>query len=211
MSDNSFGESIRRRRCELGFTQAELAEKVGVSVGMVSHWERGTRNPKEENCKKLKEALPPLGVLSPLPPDAAAADAGNPETIEGAWERINTSILQRRGQSRFRKRLLEAYGGKCAITACAVQDVLEAAHIHPYADKGTNCESNGLLLRADIHTLFDCGLITIHPDSFKVVVKKELRGSSYENYHDEPLCEPKNEAQKPNKRALKKRFDFFGF
>jgi len=206
MSDNSLGESIKRRRLELGFTQAKLAEKVGRS-NMVSHWERGTRNPNEESCKKLEKVLWPLGVLS----SDVVADSVDSAPAKDPRRKTWQLIAQRRGQGQFRDDLLNAYGGKCAITACAVQDVLEAAHIHPYADKGTNCESNGLLLRADIHTLFDCGLITIHPDSFKVVVKKELRGSSYENYHDEPLCEPKNEAQKPNKRALKKRFDFFGF
>ncbi len=211
MSDNSLGKSMQRRRLEIGLTQAKLAEKIGVSTGMISHWERGTRRPKEENRKKLQEVLGPLGGLSPLSPDAADDDAGNLETIEGAWERINTLILQRRGQSAFRQGLLEAYEHKCAITKCAVQDVLEAAHIHPYADKGTSCVSNGLLLRADIHTLFDCGLITIDPGSFKVVVKAELRNSGYGKYHGRPLREPKNRARKPNKQALKQRFEDFSF
>ena len=52
------------------------------------------------------------------------------------------------------------YEGKCAVTGCDVPDVLQAAHIFPYMGPETNHPSNGLL-RADIHTLFDLGLIEL--------------------------------------------------
>ena len=85
-------------------------------------------------------------------------DGFDPSNIEDARKRISRMIAQRRGQSAFRNNLFDVYGGRCAITGCEVPDVLEAAHIFPYRGEDTNKVVNGLLLRADVHTLFDCGL-----------------------------------------------------
>ncbi|WP_169719739.1 HNH endonuclease, partial [Novosphingobium acidiphilum] len=59
---------------------------------------------------------------------------------------------------------MKAYDGKCAVTSCAIEPLLEAAHIHPYLGPKTNHVTNGMLLRADIHTLFDLGLLAIAAD-----------------------------------------------
>ena len=80
-------------------------------------------------------------------------DGFDPSNIEDARKRISRMIAQRRGQSAFRNNLFDAYGGRCAITGCEVPDVLEAAHIFPYRGEDTNKVVNGLLLRADVHTL----------------------------------------------------------
>src|SRR5205823_2979542 len=80
----------------------------------------------------------------------------DPISIEDGRRRIQAS---RQGQFAFRAALIEAYGGRCAMTGCDILEVLEAAHIVPYRGPSTNAVSNGLLLRADIHTLFDLGLI----------------------------------------------------
>ena len=80
------------------------------------------------------------------------------------------AICIRRGQPAFRAALLAAYGGRCAITGCDVEDVLEAAHISPYSGPSSSHASNGLLLRADIHTLFDCGLVAFDPKTREVVL-----------------------------------------
>ncbi|HEX6784992.1 MAG TPA: HNH endonuclease signature motif containing protein, partial [Sphingomicrobium sp.] len=68
---------------------------------------------------------------------------------------------------------------RCAITGCAVVDVLEAAHVTPYLGSLTNHVSNGLLLRTDLHTLFDCGLLVIEPKTRTVVIAEALKTSSY--------------------------------
>lgn len=60
MSSGDLGKNIRRSRLKSGYTQAEVAEKVGVVAGIVSHWERGSRQPGEANRKKLEELLGPL-------------------------------------------------------------------------------------------------------------------------------------------------------
>ena len=98
--------------------------------------------------------------------------------LKDSREKVLTSICQRRGQKTFRANLLKVYGGRCSITDCNAQEALEAAHIHPYMGEYTNCTNNGLLLRADIHTLFDLYLISIHPDSKKVVVSSKLDNTS---------------------------------
>lgn len=74
------------------------------------------------------------------------------------------AIVVRQGQGNFRAALLQAYGGRCCVTGCGVEPVLEAAHIAPYKGPETNKVWNGLLLRADIHTLFDLDRLTVLPE-----------------------------------------------
>src|ERR1700722_13605652 len=95
-----------------------------------------------------------VGSLA-LPNDVADQEPFDPKNIKDARERIRRTIVQRRGQAKFRNALLEAYGSRCAISGCGALEVLEAAHICPYQGSATNHVTNGLLLRADIHTLFD--------------------------------------------------------
>jgi len=59
------------------------------------------------------------------------SEAFDPESILDARERVLASIVRRRGQAEFRKKLLAAYRGRCAVSGCDVEDVLEAAHIVP--------------------------------------------------------------------------------
>ncbi|HRJ52683.1 MAG TPA: HNH endonuclease [Candidatus Thiothrix moscowensis] len=68
------------------------------------------------------------------------------------------------GQGSFRLLVTDAYKRRCAITGESTLPVLEAAHIVPYSQSGTHDISNGLLLRADFHKLFDSGLVTVKPD-----------------------------------------------
>ncbi|MCX8512205.1 MAG: HNH endonuclease [Chthoniobacteraceae bacterium] len=74
----------------------------------------------------------------------------------------------RRGQSRFRKALLTLYSNQCAFTGVREDRVLEACHVLPHAETGNNQLDNGLILRADIHTLFDLGLATVANDGITV-------------------------------------------
>ena len=76
-------------------------------------------------------------------------------------ERAIGAIVRRRGQPAFRRALLEAYHERCAVTGCDAPEALEAAHVVPYRGVATNHPANGLLLRADLHALFDLGLIAV--------------------------------------------------
>lgn len=89
-------------------------------------------------------------------------------------KRIMQAILGRRGQSEFRQRLLQAYNSRCAITGCDVLDTLEAAHITPFAEENNYDISNGLILRSDIHILFDLFLLSIDPATWTVYIAPHL-------------------------------------
>jgi hypothetical protein len=85
----------------------------------------------------------------------------------------------REGQASFRSNLIKHYGCKCMVTGETIDSIIEAAHIIPYCGPDSNRIENGLLLRVDIHRLFDQGLLTIHPSSNEVCVSPMLESSSY--------------------------------
>ncbi|KYC34779.1 hypothetical protein WA1_49525 [Scytonema hofmannii PCC 7110] len=118
-------------------------------------------------------------------------------------KRIITSIAQRRGQPLFRKALLNAYNYCCAMSGCNAQEALEAAHIIPYCKTEDNNISNGLLLRADLHTLFDLNLIAIDPKTMQIRIAPSLLGTSYEKeIHNKFLQLPINKSDYPSTEAL---------
>lgn len=94
--------------------------------------------------------------------------------------RTLAEIAVRRGQGRFRTDLIAAYK-RCAVTGTATESVLEAAHISPYRGDASNDVRNGLLLRSDIHTLFDLFLLAIdvRPNGFVVRVASEITEQHY--------------------------------
>lgn len=96
-------------------------------------------------------------------------------------------IKQRRGQPKFRKELIAAYEGKCVITDCDIVEILEAAHINPFRGIKDNHISNGLLLRADIHTLFDLNLLAIHPIEMCVYLSTTLQKLPYKQFEGRKL------------------------
>ena len=141
--------------------------------------------------------------LQQILPDEVSVNPFNPFDIKDTREWISQTIAYRRGQGDFRKELLEAYGGRCAITGCTVVDALEAAHIFPYRGSETNNVTNGLPLRADLHTLFDLGLITVDAENMKVLVQKYLHSSEYGTYHDNKIHIPSDSGQRPSQYALR--------
>jgi len=85
----------------------------------------------------------------------------------------------RLGQGAFRVLVTDAYKRKCSISGERTLPVLEAAHIKPFAESGPHFISNALLLRSDLHKLFDSGYLTITPD-LKVEVSKKIK-EEFEN------------------------------
>lgn len=128
--------------------------------------------------------------------DAVAA-VGLFDPSEDARQRILMAVVRRDGQPAFRRLLLAAYGGACAISGCAVEALLEAAHIVPYRGVQTNVVVNGLLLRADLHKLFDLHLLGVDPITRKVCVSEALRQSEYAKFQGMPLRMPRDLGQAP--------------
>src|SRR5690606_4188260 len=113
----------------------------------------------------------------------------NQLSIQDADTRYGKSVLVkvRIGQGAFRVMVTNAYEKKCAITGEKTLPVLEAAHIKPYAKSGRHLISNALLLRSDIHKLFDTGYLTITTDH-KVLVSRRIKeefenGREYYRFH----------------------------
>lgn len=146
--------------------------------------------------------LPSEIEVSKPSPTQSAVQIFNPESIEDARTHIYTSIVRRQGQGRFRNILIDAYAGKCAITGCDVTAALEAAHIIPYRGKETNSPQNGLLLRADLHTLFDLGLIAIHEANFQLITHPSLGNTVYDQYNGLIIRLPKEVSKYPSSHAL---------
>ena len=132
----------------------------------------------------------------------SVSDHSEPQNLEDARRKVLAMITQRQGQSVFRSELLVAYNARCAITGTTTIEALEAAHIKPYAGPHTNQVSNGLLLRADIHTLFDLGYLTISDELF-VVVSNKLSDPYYQALHGKALSLPSNEGHRPNLSAIR--------
>ena len=84
-------------------------------------------------------------------------------------------VRPRLGQGTFRALVTEAYGRRCAVTGEKTLPVLEAAHVQPYASGGPHEVSNGLLLRSDLHRLYDQGYIAVDPDDRRLLVSGRIR------------------------------------
>jgi predicted restriction endonuclease len=144
--------------------------------------------------------------LNPTSSDEKGEDdlvADEDEAAQPA-EKVWQAICQRRGQADFRQSLLKAYEGRCCITDCNAQPALEAAHIVGYAESGSQHVGNGLLLRADVHTLFDLGLVRIKPETMQVVLDESLRKTSYEELHGRQIRLPKSKQESPAKALLQR-------
>jgi putative restriction endonuclease len=145
------------------------------------------------------------------PQESYVRDDSNSYNLEKKDEReiILQTIKLRRGQQNFRRELLKKFDFRCVITGCEVVDILEAAHIKPYRGKNDNHIQNGLILRADIHTLFDLNLIAINPYSYDIEVSNDIIESEYFIYNKKKLLQEIVESISID--ALKFRWDLFKF
>ncbi|MGE0421875.1 MAG: HNH endonuclease [Reyranellaceae bacterium] len=115
-------------------------------------------------------------------------------------------VRPRLGQGGFRVLVTDVYQRRCAVTLERTLPALEAAHIRPYADGGTHEASNGLLLRRDIHSLFDAGYVTVTPD-LRFEVSRRIReefenGRHYYALHGQRLNPPSHPSHMPDRSAL---------
>ena len=118
-----------------------------------------------------------------------------------------TLVRPRLGQGAFRVAVTELYGRQCALTDGKVLPALDAAHIRPYAEGGAHAKSNGILLRKDIHSVFDAGYATIDED-YRFVVSDKVRdvfnnGNEYRRLHGHRLRLEMADVDKPDKGALR--------
>jgi putative restriction endonuclease len=112
------------------------------------------------------------------------ASALQPQNVAEETDRFGKPqlVMPRLGQGIFRVMVTDAYRRRCAFTGSPVLHVLDAAHIRPFANDGPHELRNGLLLRQDLHTLFDRGYITITPE-YRVEVSRRIK-KEFENGHE---------------------------
>ena len=135
-------------------------------------------------------------------PSPAAAGPGE---LGGGWS-DPAPARRRLGQGTFQAVVLDAYGRQCAITAEKAVPALDAAHIRPFADRPVQELANGLLLRSDVHRLFDAGYITVTPD-YDVEASRRMRddfndGENYLALHGRTVRVPRAAEMRPSREAL---------
>ncbi|MEO5617210.1 MAG: HNH endonuclease [Candidatus Eisenbacteria bacterium] len=144
----------------------------------------------------------------------AGLDGGGPRVREGVprpnptGDRYGDPVLvrPRLGQGIFRLSVTDAYGRSCAVTQEHSLPALEAAHIKPFGEGGEHEVSNGLLLRSDIHRLFDKGYVGVTPEH-RFVVSKRLKddfsnGRSYYPLHGQEIGVPSRAEDRPSPKWL---------
>lgn len=148
-------------------------------------------------------------LLKKYLPDTVREQMPNQLTIDNHSPKYGNDILTRvrLGQGAFRVLITDAYERRCSITGEKTLPVLQAAHIVPFSKDGSHVISNGLLLRSDMHTLFDTGYVTITTD-YKIEISKKIKeefknGKEYYQFHGSELKSlPHRQLDKPNKDFL---------
>jgi putative restriction endonuclease len=117
-----------------------------------------------------------------------------------------TLIKPRLGQGAFRVSVTGVYGRRCAVTGERTLPILDAAHIRPYSDGGPHDVTNGLLLRTDVHRLFDLGYVTVNAEG-RFEVGRRLcedfdNGRHYYAMHGKVVSLPEDVSQQPARDAL---------
>ena len=152
---------------------------------------------KEENCVEITDTV--VESSSNFVPDDLNSD-------KDLRKRALKPGIQREGAASFRKKVLENYQNKCAITGISVVDAIQAAHIRPYNGPQTNHLANGMALRSDIHRLFDLGKIRINPEDYHILLHPNIE-SEYHSICIEKL-DLRNVLIPPNKAALELLWGF---
>jgi hypothetical protein len=147
-------------------------------------------------------------LISELANAAEKEGAFDIDDEEDGRKRALSSIVRRQGQPKFRQNLLDLYESKCAISGCDAVHALEAAHKVPYKGEKTNHASNGILLRSDLHTLFDLGLLTVDAETLAVKLGVLLKDTVYSALDGKPLRLPHDKQMWPNRGALAKHNSF---
>ncbi len=141
-----------------------------------------------------------LGIVS-LPKEGIAM--GKHQYLYSA----SIAISHRRGPGEFRQNLFAAYNGCCAVTGCNAEPVLEAVYFKSHERNLSIHPSSGLLLRSDLHTLFDLHLVAIEPESLTVMFSPQLQQTCYAEYHGKLLRAPIAREFQPDRLKLQFHWD----
>ena len=137
---------------------------------------------------------------------ARHAAAERPVAVPGPVYGLAQPVRIRLGQGAFRIMITDAYGRRCSVTGEKALPALQAAHIRPLSEGGEHRLDNGLLLRADVHALFDRGYISVAPD-YRVLVSPKLKddfdnGEPYYRFNGSTITVPDRGELRPRRELL---------
>lgn len=179
----------------------------------------------KELTEELNRSPIPLSVYRQVPQFSATTAKSRTANVLNRWlatkrtpeaksrdakVRFRTAeVEQRVGQPEFRAELMLAYGNRCAVSGCETPEALQAAHIRPVKSSGSHSVSNGILLRADLHNLFDRGLLTIS-NRYVIRIDPEVRrDTTYRKFHGKKLqVLPEVTTKRPSRTLLQKHYEF---
>ncbi len=174
---NSFSSDSRRNE----FNELKkLKQYSDLEILQFSEITNSTRRTLETLIEKTTKSLPDSISIKIIRRKKKSKNTGveTPEEAEGRVKLHTT--LARLDQGKFSEKIRNQYNHACVITGCNVRAALQAAHIKPFSKDRDDAPENGLLLRADLHLLFDRGLMAIDPDTGKVHFKNT--GKHYNKY-----------------------------
>jgi hypothetical protein len=187
----AFREENKKASMDIGVMTIVFGQR-GQSIVRVE-WQYPGREGKEVNV---------TGSLSAPP------DPGSYKGQRGKLRRTFT-LTVRGAQGRFRVLARATYGDKCAISGCDISEALEAVHIDPYENSSQHHPCNALLLRKDLHALFDASLIAINPKTGRAEFASSLRRyKQYATLHKKRVARPVGgyELYAPDKNAILRRW-----
>ncbi len=157
-----------------------------------------------EGRRIWEQCLERAARAAPLPMIAVAHDRAIDDSPRFGAPQL---VRPRLGQGTFRVAVTQAYHGACAVSGEHSLPVLEAAHIKPYTADGPHDVPNGLLLRADIHRLYDGGYVTVTPEH-RFEVSRRLReewenGKVYYDLQGKEIALPGRRADHPDAELLR--------
>lgn len=203
LDDGAIAIAIRQR--VLNEPVAEADGRVHIVTVTDRYWNEANVTGLLETLRELNNAQNPTAgdIFGQFDPAMIS-----PESIRKALVEVREA---RKGQADFRKALIEAYNGRCAVSGCEIESALEAAHIIPDHLVGENGMDprNGILLRADIHRLFDAGLIgfRFEGDNLQIVLSADLNTTTYSEYSARFLNLPTSTSLRPSERCIARRWE----
>ena len=188
-------EGNRASSEELGAASSEVSKRTLDAEPWYVH----EYNERTGDCRIVRSVKPARDIVD-------EGDEGEDVDYRGPeGKRQLKAINVRRGQREFRDHLLAAWKRRCVVTESRVEGLLEAAHIVPHSEVTDYRTSNGLLLRAVIHTLYDIGLLSID-QHMRVHLAPALTTSEYNPYEGKRIeRRPEVGADAPSQDALKVR------
>jgi hypothetical protein len=202
-----------RRYCGLCRNLRAVCDKLDVPADV-----RGSalqamllrKRPPAELLEALHEAIgPSLARFSALEPaDAYKAQGTSEDPDSLPFDFAGDAIRRRRGRRELRDQLLRRYGDKCTFSGGCPRDLLEVAYLVPFPGGDVHAPENTLVLRTDLHTLWDLNLLGIDPSTMRISVAPRLGGTPYERLDGRALTS-RADGSHLSREALAERWRMF--